>query len=86
LALSLVDDGVAGVYSDYAGAEQASMALGSVINTLVGRGQVKSVDAMNRALVQLRLVLRSDENYSMKDFQSRLLALRPLLADGLRTP
>jgi hypothetical protein len=86
LALSLVDDGMAGVYSDYMSAEQASMALGSVVNTLYGRGQVKSVDAVNKALTQLRLVLRDDESYNMKDFQSRLQSLRPLLADDQRIP
>jgi hypothetical protein len=62
------------------------MALGSVVNTLYGRGQVKSVDAVNKALTQLRLVLRDDESYNMKDFQSRLQSLRPLLADGQRIP
>ena len=34
----LVDDGLAGQYGDYAGAEQASMAIASVLNFLARRG------------------------------------------------
>jgi hypothetical protein len=38
MALALVDDGIAGAYADYAGAEQAAMALGSVVNTCTSSG------------------------------------------------
>ena len=34
----LVEDGLAGEYRDYAGAEQASMAIASVLNFLARRG------------------------------------------------
>lgn len=34
MAILLIDDGIAGNYPDYSGAEQATMALGSLINTM----------------------------------------------------
>ena len=83
MALALVDDGLAGGYADYAGAEQAAMALGSVVNTLHKLGQLKSAPALNKGLANLRAGLVEDEAYKPADFQSRLRAFRPLVAAPL---
>ena len=85
MALALVDDGLAGAYTDYAGAEQAAMALGSVVNTLHKVGQLKSAAALNKGLADLRAALLKDEAYKPADFQARLRAFRPLVATPLAT-
>lgn len=85
MALSLVDDGLAGAYADYAGAEQATMALGSVVNTLNLQGQLKSVAQVNKGLANLRAGLANDEAYQPSEFQARLRAFRPLVATPLAT-
>jgi hypothetical protein len=85
MALALVDDGIAGAYSDYAGAEQAAMALGSVVNTLHKLGQLKSAASLNQGLAHLRAGLVHDEAYKPADFQNRLRTFRPLVAMPLAT-
>jgi hypothetical protein len=85
MALALVDDGIAGAYADYAGAEQAAMALGSVVNTLHKLGQLKSASSLNTGLANLRAGLVQDEAYKPADFQGRLRAFRPLVATPLAT-
>lgn len=85
MALSLVDDGIAGAYADYAGAEQAAMALGSVVNTMNQLGQVKSVAALNAGLANLRAGLKNDEAYKVADFTARLQTFRALVATPLAT-
>jgi len=79
MALALVDDGLAGAYPDYAGAEQAAMALGSIVNTMHKLGQLKSAADLNRGLERVRAVLRYDEAYRPADLQERLRQFRPLL-------
>ncbi len=83
MALALVDDGLAGAYPDYAGAEQAAMALGSVVNTLHKLGQLKSAAELNKGLASIRDVLRYDEAYKPAEFQARLRGFRPLVATPL---
>ena len=83
MALALVDDGLAGAYPDYAGAEQAAMALGSVVNTLHKLGQLKSAAELNKGLASIRDVLRYDEAYKPAEFQDRLRGFRPLVATPL---
>jgi hypothetical protein len=85
MALALVDDGLSGAYPDYAGAEQAAMALGSVVNTLHKLGQLKSGAALNKGLASIRDVLRYDEAYKPAEFQDRLRGFRPLVATPLAT-
>jgi hypothetical protein len=80
MALSLVDDGIAGAYADYAGAEQATMALGSVVNTMNQLGQVRSVAALNTGLTNLRAGLQNDETYKPAEFATRLSGFRTLVA------
>ena len=81
-ALSLVDDGLNGSYSDYAGAEQATMALGSVVSLLNQQGKLASALEMNRGLASLRASLVNDEKFKPSEFQQRLRAIRPQLVLG----
>ena len=83
MALALVDDGLGGAYADYAAAEQAAMAIGSVVNTLYKLGQLKSAANLNQGLANLRAGLVQDEAYQPVDFQARLRAFRPLVAAPL---
>ncbi len=80
MALALVDDGLQGGYADYAGAEQAAMALGSVVNTLHRLGELPSASRLNQGLAQVRAGLVKDEAYDVRDFQARLRVFRLLLA------
>ncbi|OYT92002.1 MAG: hypothetical protein CFE43_10595 [Burkholderiales bacterium PBB3] len=83
VALLLVDDGLNGSYSDYAGAEQATMALGSVVSLLNQQGKLKSAAEMNRGLASLRASLVNDEKFKPSEFQLRLRAIRPQLVSGI---
>ena len=79
IALALVDDGLAGNYSDYAGAEQATMAIGSVVNFMHKRGLLGAAKPVNAALAKLNASLADDENYQPAQFQRRLREFRLLL-------
>ena len=72
----LIEDGLAGQYTDYAGAEQATMAMGSVLNFLAKRGELKSVRDANVALDRLHEAVKDDEKFQPKRFQSALAELR----------
>ena len=76
----LVDDGMAGRYGDYAGAEQASMAIASVLNFLAGRGAIADVRAANAALDRLFETVKDDEKYRLERFQAALGGLQTIVA------
>ncbi len=80
IALSLIDEGLAGNYNDYAGAEQAAMAIGSVVDFMHKRGLVGSVPAVNASLNRLRATLANDEHYRPAEFQARLREFRAVIA------
>ena len=80
IALSLIDEGLAGNYNDYAGAEQAAMAIGSVVDFMHKRGLVGSVPAVNASLNRLRATLANDEQYKPAEFQARLKEFRQVIA------
>ena len=80
IALGLVDEGLAGNYSDYAGAEQAAMAVGSVVQLMGRRGQLRNARAVNDGLTGLLAELANDERYRPAAFQQRLQTLRGLIA------
>lgn len=80
IVLGLVDDGLAGNYSDYAGAEQAAMAIGSVMDFMHKRGLLVATAPANAALERLNAALANDEKYRPTLFQQRLRELRVLLA------
>jgi Cytochrome c554 and c-prime len=80
IALRLIDDGLNGSYRDYAGAEQASMAIGSVVNFMHKRGLVSSTAPVNAGLDRLNATLANDEKYRPAEFQQRLREFRALIA------
>lgn len=80
ITLLLVDDGLAGYFQDYSGAEQATMALGSLVNAMYQTGSVKNTSAVNKGLAQLRAVLVKDEAYKPAEFVSRLREFRSVVA------
>src|SRR2546422_37910 len=67
--------GPAGQYSDYAGAEQATMAIGSVLNFLAKRGELAKVRAANAALDRLHAEVRNDERFRPEGFRAALAQL-----------
>jgi cytochrome c554/c'-like protein len=71
----LIDDGLAGQYADYAGAEQATMAIGSVLNFLAKRGELARVRDANAALDRLHAEVRSDERFRPQGFRAALAQL-----------
>ena len=71
----LVDDGLDGRYRDYAGAEQATMAIGSLLDFLVKRGEVREVRAANAALDRLHATVKDDEKFRPERFQEALREL-----------
>jgi hypothetical protein len=76
----LVEDGIAGNYADYAGAEQATMAIASVMSFLARRGSLADVRAANAALDRVYETVRNDEKYRGERFQSALAGLKPHVA------
>jgi hypothetical protein len=72
----LVQDGLDGEYRDYAGAEQATMAIGTLLNFLAKRGELRDVRAANAALDVLHQTVRDDEKFQPSRFSSALARLR----------
>ncbi|APV51183.1 hypothetical protein BWI17_16740 [Betaproteobacteria bacterium GR16-43] len=72
----LIEDGLAGQYSDYAGAEQATMAMSSVMNFLAKRGELRTVGDANKALTRVYDTVKDDEKYKPQAFQAALADLR----------
>ena len=80
MALMLIDDGLGGLYPDYSGAEQATMALGSLSSAMQQTGTIKNPSAYNKGLARLREVLVKDEAYKPAEFAARLREFRTLVA------
>lgn len=80
MALALIDDGARNLYPDYVAAEQAVMALGSLVSAMHQSGQLRDAAAVNRGLAALRKSLEKDEAYQSSVFAARLRDLRPQLA------
>ena len=71
----LVEEGVAGQYRDYAGAEQATMAIASLANYLARRGGLADVRGVNAALDKVYETVKDDETYRPERYQAALAAL-----------
>jgi hypothetical protein len=74
--VGLINDGLNGQFRDYAGAEQATMAIGSVANFMYQRGALKSARDVNGGLAQLQAAVANDERYSPAQFQTALKTFR----------
>ncbi len=72
----LIDDGVQGVYSDYAAAEQATLAIGSVAAFLAKQGAMTAPQKFNATLKKLTASLAMDEQYKPREFETLLKELR----------
>jgi hypothetical protein len=93
----LIDEGMANGYTDYAGAEQAFMAISSVTNYLQKAGAFtasRGVDShnltsrdiardINSRLAAMRNTLRRDENYQPEQFKAELLKLRTVISNSM---
>jgi len=81
MLMGLVDDGLAGQYRDYAGAEQATMAIGSLLSFLARSGAANA-RAANAAMDRLHETVKNDEKYRPDAFRAALADLRAI-ADPL---
>ena len=72
----LIDDGIQGAYSDYAAAEQATLAIGSVGSYLAKQGAISAPQKFNASLKKLTLSLAKDEQYKPREFEALLKDLR----------
>jgi hypothetical protein len=71
----LVADGLNGRYRDYSGAEQATMAIGSLMGFLSRRGELKDARAANQALDGLYATVKDDEKFRPDRFEAALGAV-----------
>ncbi len=79
LLSQLADEGLRGEYVDYAAAEQATMALASIIDSLGGVGEDKS-KRLNTAMEGLYKAVENDETYQPQGYRDALKGLREAVA------
>jgi len=72
---SLIDDGLAGQYSDYQGAEQAAMALQALADFMARRALL-APPAIRPAMDRMMATLANDESYRAPEFTLALRELR----------
>jgi hypothetical protein len=75
----LVDDGLEGRYHDYAAAEQATMAIASVMNYLAKHGALRDLRVANAALGGVYESVKNDEKYQPERFRAALGELRKVV-------
>jgi hypothetical protein len=73
---ALIDEGLNGQFRDYAGAEQATMAIGSVANFMYQKGVLTSARNINTGLANLQAAVANDERYRPDQFQAALRSFR----------
>jgi Cytochrome c554 and c-prime len=73
---ALIDEGLNGQFRDYAGAEQATMAIGSVANFMYQKGVLTSARGINAGLAELQAAVANDERYRPDQFQTALRSFR----------
>jgi hypothetical protein len=73
---SLIDDGLAGHYSDYSAAEQSVMAMASVSSFLAKQSALPGAANFNASLKKLNQLLINDEKYQPQQFTAQLKDLR----------
>jgi hypothetical protein len=71
----LIDDGLAGQYSDYQGAEQAAMALQAVADFMSRRGMAAAAP-IRPAMERVMSAVANDEAYRPEQFAAALRELR----------
>lgn len=75
MLIGLIDDGLAGEYSDYQGAEQATMAVQSIADFMSKQGLLRR-PAVGQAMKRLLAAVARDEQYSEVAFQKALRDLK----------
>jgi len=80
ILLALIDESRESSYSDYAGGEQAYMAITNVANDLLQSGSLTMSNDLRRSMADLLKALANDEKYKPEVFANRLLALRTVVA------
>jgi hypothetical protein len=71
----LAEDGARGEYRDYAGAEQATMAMAGLLGYLGRRGELTDFRGANAALDRLYDAVKDDEDYRADRFRAAVEAL-----------
>jgi hypothetical protein len=84
--LSLVDETKAGQYTDYAGAEQAYMAVVNVANGLAGSGALRMTPGLGGSVQAMRTALASDERWKPDTFERHMAAFRAEVQRQAATP
>jgi hypothetical protein len=77
----LIDDGLAGQYGDYQGAEQAAMALQSVADFMARRGMLRPA-TVKPAMTKLLSAVANDEKYRPAAFEQALRDLKTGVETG----
>ena len=80
ILMELVDDGLDDRYRDYAGAEQATMAMASVMDYLAKHGALKGLRGANAALDRVYAAVKDDQHYQPERYRAALGDLRKALA------
>jgi hypothetical protein len=81
MLIGLIDDGLAGQYRDYQGAEQAVMALQSVAGFMRERGLLQA-GTVNPAMKRLLAAVENDEKYRPAAFEQGLRDLKMSVLTG----
>jgi hypothetical protein len=83
ILVGLIDDGLAGQYTDYQGAEQAVMAVQSVAE-FMGRHQMIRTQPLKPSLKRLLAVVARDEKYQPAEFEKALRELKTGIETGAK--
>lgn len=82
MMLGIIDDGLAGQFGDYQGAEQAAMAMQGMLDFLLRQG-VLSPAGVRRGMTRLMAAVARDEKYQPAAFQQALGELRTAVERGM---
>jgi hypothetical protein len=80
--IALIDEARESSFRDYAGAEQAYMAVSNLINELLKNGALIQTRALEGGMQAVLGTLRDDERYDPDTFMGHLVALRRVIAQG----
>ncbi len=82
IMLGLIDEGLAGQYGDYQGAEQAVMGMQSVAD-FMGRNGMLRTSILRQNFRQLLGLVANDEKYRSASFEQALRALKSNIVSGV---
>jgi hypothetical protein len=82
MMLGMIDDGLSGQYVDYQGAEQATMAMQSMVDFLRRQDMLRS-PGVRRTMTKLLAAVARDEKYQPAAFEQTLRELRVEVEKGM---